>query len=124
MRPPELSRRAWVMVIERLSRFVLRHRLTVALVWLAVLAAGVATAGKVSGRLSQEFSVPSAPSYRVNQQILATYGTGADGYPEVAVITLPPGATVDTPGVRQALGRAFARRRRRPAGAAAGRLLR
>ncbi len=97
------------MVIERLSRFVLRHRLTVALVWLAVLAAGVATAGKVSGRLSQEFSVPSAPSYRVNQQILATYGTGADGYPEVAVITLPPGATVDTPGVRQALGRAFAR---------------
>jgi putative drug exporter of the RND superfamily len=96
------------MVIERLSRFVLHHRLAVALVWLAVLAAGVATASKVSGRLSQEFSVPSAPSYKVNQQILATYGTGGDGYPEVAVITLPTGATVDTPGIRQALGRAFA----------------
>jgi RND superfamily putative drug exporter len=98
-----------VIVVERLSRFVLRHRLAVALVWLAVLAAGVATASKVSGRLSQEFSVPSAPSYTVNRQILATYGTGGDGYPEVAVITLPPGVTVDTPGSRQALGRAFAR---------------
>jgi putative drug exporter of the RND superfamily len=96
-------------VIEHLSRFVLRHRLAVALVWLVVLTVGVATASKVSGRLSQEFSVPSAPSYPVNQQILATYGSGGDGYPEVAVITLPAGTTVDTPGIRHALAGAFAR---------------
>ena len=32
-----------------LSGFVLRHRLAVGLVWLAVLAAGLATAGSVSG---------------------------------------------------------------------------
>jgi hypothetical protein len=63
----------------------------------------------VAGRLSQEFSVPSAPSYKVNQQILATYGTGGDGYPEVAVITLPAGITVDTPGTRRTLAAAFAR---------------
>jgi hypothetical protein len=58
---------------------VVRHRLLVVVFWLAVFAAGVATAGKESGRLSQDFATPGAPSYPVNQAILHTYGAGGDG---------------------------------------------
>jgi RND superfamily putative drug exporter len=95
--------------MQALSRFVVRHRLLVALFWLAVFAAGAATADKVSGRLSQDFATPGVPSYPVNQAILRTYGTGGDGYPEAVVITLPPGVTVDTPDVARALRQAMER---------------
>ncbi|HEV8652015.1 MAG TPA: MMPL family transporter [Actinomycetes bacterium] len=93
--------------MERLSRFLLRHRLAVGLCWLAVLAVGVATAGTVSGRLATDFSLPGAKSYEANQAILRVYGNGADARPLVPVVTLPADTTVDSPGVRQDLGRAF-----------------
>jgi RND superfamily putative drug exporter len=94
--------------VERLSRFLLRHRLGVGLCWLAVLVVGVATAGSVSGRLATDFSLPSADSYKANQAILGVYGNGANARPLVPVVTLPLGTTVDSPGVRQALRRMFA----------------
>jgi putative drug exporter of the RND superfamily len=91
-----------------LSNFVLRHRLTVGLLWLAVLAAGMVASGKVGGRLSTDFSLPGASSYEADQAILRTYGTGGSaGVPIVPVVTLPAGSTVDDPGVRAALDRAF-----------------
>lgn len=93
--------------MERLSRFLLRHRLPVGLCWLAVLVVGVATAGSVSGRLTTDFSLPGADSHKANQAILRTYGNGGDARPLVPVVTLPLGTTVDSPGVRQALGRTF-----------------
>src|SRR6266702_4536874 len=46
-----------------LSNFVLRHKLLIGLFWLVVLLVGGATASKVSGRLSQEFSLPGSKSY-------------------------------------------------------------
>jgi RND superfamily putative drug exporter len=93
--------------MERLSRFLLRHRLAIGLFWLAVLAVGVVTAGSVSGRLSTDFSLPGAKSYEANQAILRLYGNGGDARPLVPVVTLPAGTTVDSPGVRPALERAF-----------------
>ncbi len=93
--------------MERLSRFLLRHRLAVGLGWLAVLAVGMATAGTVSGRLATDFSLPGAASYQANQAILRVYGNGAQARPLVPVVTLPAGTTVDSPGVRPALERAF-----------------
>jgi putative drug exporter of the RND superfamily len=91
-----------------LSNFVLRHRLAVGLLWLAVLAAGMVASGKVGGRLSTDFSLPGASSYEADQAILRTYGTGGSaGVPIVPVVTLPAGSTVDDPGVRAALDRAF-----------------
>jgi len=91
-----------------LSRFVLRHRLAVGLLWLVVLAAGMVAAGKVPDRLSTEFSLPGAKSYEADKAILRTYGNGGGAAaPLVPVVTLPQGTTVDSPGVRAALGRAF-----------------
>ena len=93
------------------SRFVLRHKLAVAVFWLVVLAAGGAASAKLSGRLSAQFALPGAASYQASQQILRLYGNGGPGYPEVAVVTLPPGQSSGSPAGRQALGRAFARGR-------------
>ena len=73
------------------SRFVLCHKLAVAVFWLVVLAAGGAASARLSGLLSAQFALPGAASYQASQQILRLYGNGGPGYPEVAVVTLPPG---------------------------------
>src|SRR5215470_10261422 len=89
------------------SRFVLRHKLAVVAFWVAALAVGVIASARLSGHLSGQFAMPSAPSYRANQQILRAYGNGGGSYPEVAAVTLPPGNTAGSAAGRVALGRAF-----------------
>jgi RND superfamily putative drug exporter len=91
----------------RLTPFLLRHKLAVVAAWLVVLVAGVAAAGAVPGRLSQEFSFPGEEGYEANVAILEAYGNGGPGNPLVPVVTLPAGTTVDSPGVAGALERAF-----------------
>ena len=92
----------------RLTQFLLRHKLAVVAAWLVVLVAGVAAAGVVPGRLSQEFSFPGEEGYEANVAILEAYGNGGPGNPLVPVVELPEGTTVDSPGTREALDRAFA----------------
>ena len=92
----------------RLTQFLLRHKLAVVAAWLVVLVAGVAAAGVVPGRLSQEFSFPGEEGYEANVAILEAYGNGGPGNPLVPVVELPEGTTVDSPGTRDALERAFA----------------
>jgi putative drug exporter of the RND superfamily len=96
------------------SRFVLRHKLAVVVFWLAALAAGTVASAKLASRLSAQFALPGAASYRANQQILRAYGNGGPGYPEVAVVRLPPGQSAGNPAGRAALGRAFAAVARQP----------
>jgi len=91
----------------RLTDFLLRHKLAVVVAWLVVLVAGVAAAGAVPGRLSEEFSFPGEEGYEANVAILRAYGNGGPGNPLVPVVTLPAGTTVDDPGVEEALDRAF-----------------
>jgi putative drug exporter of the RND superfamily len=91
----------------RLSEFLLRHKLAVVAAWLVVLVAGVAAAGMVPGRLSQDFTFPGEEGYEANVAILRTYGNGGPGTPMVPVVTLPAGTTVDSPGAREALDRVF-----------------
>ncbi|HSK36927.1 MAG TPA: MMPL family transporter, partial [Actinomycetota bacterium] len=92
----------------RLTQFLLRHKLAVVAAWLVVLVAGGAAAGAVPGRLSQEFSFPGEEGYEANVAILEAYGSGGPGNPLVPVVALPDGTTVDSPGTRDALDRAFA----------------
>jgi putative drug exporter of the RND superfamily len=91
----------------RLSEFLLRHKLVVVAAWLVLLVAGTAAAGVVPGRLSQDFTFPGEEGYEANLAILRAYGNGAPGSPLVPVVALPAGVTVDSPGVRAALDRAF-----------------
>src|SRR4029450_12848410 len=58
--------------------------------------------------LSQEFSFPGQEGHEANVAILEAYGTGGPGNPLSPLVELPAGATVDSPGVRDALGQAFA----------------
>jgi RND superfamily putative drug exporter len=94
--------------MNRFSGFVLRHKVAVALFWLAVFLAGAAVSGLLSDRLSYDFRYPHADSQRANDAILGRYGNGANTYPIVPVVVLPKGTTMDDPGARQALSEAFA----------------
>jgi RND superfamily putative drug exporter len=90
-----------------LTRFVLRHKALVALLWLAVAVAGVLTIGGTTSRLTNNFSMPGQ-AYRVDNQIAAEYGNGGSQPPYVAVLTVAPGERVSDPTVAAATGRVFA----------------
>ncbi|MEV7625163.1 MMPL family transporter [Actinoplanes sp. NPDC089786] len=93
-----------------ITRWVLRHRLLVMLAWLALTAAGALAAGPTTGAMTQDFgALPGRSGFATNQEILRTYGNGGASDPVVLVLTLPPGTTVDSPGVRSAWSTALAR---------------
>jgi putative drug exporter of the RND superfamily len=91
----------------RLSHFVVRHKLAVALFWFVTMIGGFAFASVVSDRLTRDVSLPGRDGYEANAAILRLYGTGGVTNPLVPVITLPEGTTVDSPGVEQGLEKAF-----------------
>src|SRR5918999_824859 len=97
------------MSIAEISRFVLRHKLLVVLVWVAVTVAGVAATGPASDALSERFDLPGRESTEVNTAIIERYGNGGFAAPFVAVVTLPEGTTIDSPGITDELAAAFAR---------------
>jgi RND superfamily putative drug exporter len=79
--------------MERLARFVLRHRLSVAGVWVLLLLAGGASAGRLGDRLSFDFSLPGQPGYTAGQELLREYGVDTSDT-VVPVVTVPEGQTV------------------------------
>ena len=79
--------------MDRSTRFVLRHRRWIFVAWLVILAAGAASAGKLSGRLSFDFSRPGQQGYETTRKVLQAYG--ADASPAaVPTFTVPAGQTV------------------------------
>jgi RND superfamily putative drug exporter len=89
-----------------LTRWVLSHKLLVVGFWLIVTVAGFAFVSSATGALSQKTSIPGE-SITTDQTIENIYNNG-NHYPVIAVLTLPRGTTVDTPGVRAELGAALA----------------
>ena len=80
--------------MERLARLVMHHRLVVSLVWLALFAGGMISAGQVGDRLTLDFSLPGQPGDTAEQQLIDNYGASSfDTY--VAVVTVPEGETVE-----------------------------
>src|SRR5215472_15458203 len=90
-----------------LTRFVLRHKLLVALFWVVVAAAGVMTISGTTHRMTNNFAMPGQ-AFRVDNQIAAQYGNGGSQTPYLPVITVAPGQRVTDPAVAAATGRAFA----------------
>jgi RND superfamily putative drug exporter len=80
--------------LARLARFVLRHRGLVVGCWLVLLVVGGIGAGRVSKRLSFDFSLPGQRGYETAKQIEATYGNGGEAAPSILVVTVPRGQTV------------------------------
>ena len=92
-----------------LARFVLRHRRLVVAVWVVVLFAGIPNLQRATKALSQQFSVPGREGYETNAALLRRFRVDPNTSTIVAVFEFPPGRTVDSAGVRPALGAALAR---------------
>jgi RND superfamily putative drug exporter len=94
-----------------LTRFVLRHKALVALLWLVVAVAGAATVSGTTHRMTNDFSMPGQ-AFRVDGQIVREYGNGGSQTPYVAVLTVAPGQRVTSPVVAAETGRVFGAIRR------------
>jgi len=92
-----------------LTRFVLDHKRLVLGFWLAVTIAAFAAIGPAGNALSQQFNVPGREGFDTNQELGEIYGNGGDVAPIVPVVKLPPGQTVDSPGVSGQLDAALAK---------------
>src|SRR2546430_12135233 len=93
-----------------ITRWVLAHKRSVAVMWAVLTVAGIAAAGPASKALKQEFSVPGKEGWEANVAIMKHYrGTGGQSLPLVPVAALPAGKTVDSPAVRSQLARIDAR---------------
>lgn len=72
-----------------LTRFVLRHKKVVVLVWLLLAVSGAATLSSTAKRLSADFSLPGQPGYVTDAKITALYGNGGGDPPIVVTATAP-----------------------------------
>ena len=89
-----------------LTRWVLAHKRTVVVTWIALTIAGVMAAGPASDALKSEFSIPDKESWKTNVEIAAKYNGDRNGSaPLLPVVTLPKGQSVDSPVVRADLKR-------------------
>jgi len=90
-----------------LTRWVLRHKKLVVGLWLVLAVTGFAAIKPAGDALSTTFNIPGSEAFAANSRIAALYGNGGDVAPIVAVVTLPRGRTVDSPGVTRDLAAAF-----------------
>jgi putative drug exporter of the RND superfamily len=79
MRTEETSPR-----LARLAHVIVRRRRAVIVVWILLTLFGAYSAGQVSNRWFESFSIPGYSSYEANQKTLKTFGTGENA-PLVAV---------------------------------------
>jgi RND superfamily putative drug exporter len=87
------------------TRWVLAHKRLVAIGWLVVTIAGVATVGSATSAFSKKFSVPGREGFTTNDKIAHIYHQGGRNAPLVPVLTLPAGTSVSSPQVRGGLER-------------------
>ena len=86
--------------LEALTRWVLAHKGSVAVLWIVLTVAGFYGSSQVTDRLGEEFSMPSSDAFVVNQEIEQRFNSGGEAPPLVAVATLPEGESVHDSGVR------------------------
>ncbi|NUS09889.1 MAG: MMPL family transporter [Streptomyces sp.] len=87
---------------------VLKHKLLVVLVWVAVALAGFATIGTTTGRLTASFALPGQAGYETNARITQLYRNGGMEPVTIATVTLPAGTTTASPGAGPQIARLFA----------------
>jgi RND superfamily putative drug exporter len=87
-----------------LTRWVLAHKRIVVAFWVVLTLIGMGSAGSASKALKQKFSVPGKEGFVTNQQIAHDFhGTGGNGAPLLAVVTLPANQSVSSPAVQSEL---------------------
>ena len=91
--------------MERFAHLVLRHRRAVAAVWLVLFLAGGVAAGRLSDRLTFDFSLPGQPGDTAEKALMSDFRvSSADTL--VPVLTMPEGERVSEhqPEIRRIFG--------------------
>src|ERR671938_1943505 len=65
-----------MLLLARLAHVIVRRRRAVIGAWILLTLFGAFSAGQVSKRWFQSFSIPGYSSYEANQRTLETFGTG------------------------------------------------
>jgi RND superfamily putative drug exporter len=90
--------------VTSLTRWVLAHKRIVVVFWLVLTLVGMASASSATKALKQKFSVPGKEGWVTNRQIAKDFhGTGGNGAPLLAVVTLPAGQSVDSTSAQAGL---------------------
>jgi putative drug exporter of the RND superfamily len=79
--------------VDRIVRFVLRHRWWVIAFWLIALLAGGLTANKLQPRLSANFSLPGQEGSETQAKLAEAYGVSPE-VSSIPVLSVPPGDTI------------------------------
>src|SRR5213592_2812764 len=82
-------------MLARLAHVIVRRRRAVIGAWLVLTLFGGFSAGQVSKRWFESFSIPGYSAYEANQRTLKTFGTGEQA-PLVAVFHSPGDVTKET----------------------------
>src|SRR5438105_11329859 len=90
--------------LARLAHFIAHHRRAVIIVWVLLTLFGAFSAGQVSKRWFESFSIPGYSAYEANQRTLKTFGTGEQA-PLVAVFRSSGDVTKAT-GIKDAIAAA------------------
>jgi RND superfamily putative drug exporter len=94
--------------MDKLSKFVVRHKLLVVALWLVLVIAGFATLSHTTSRLTSSFDVPNKPAFKADARIEALYhGSGGNTPPSVLVIVAPAGTSWSSKAAQSAASRAF-----------------
>src|SRR6267378_1018127 len=91
-------------ILARLTHVIVRHRRAVIGAWIVLTLFGAFSAGQVSKRWFESFSIPGYSSYEANQRTLHAFGTGEQA-PLVAVFRSSGDITKAT-GIRSAIAAA------------------
>ena len=93
--------------VARVAGWSIAHRWIIIAGWLVLTLAGGLAAAQTGHRLSYGFDLPGQPAYETNTAILARFGSGGDNPPLVVAVRLPPGASVNSAGVKGELASVF-----------------
>ena len=88
-------------MLARLAHLIVRRRKLVIAAWVVLTLFGAFSAGQVSKRWFESFSIPGYSSYETNQRTLKTFGTGEQA-PLVAVFHSDGDVTEQT-GIQRAV---------------------
>jgi putative drug exporter of the RND superfamily len=100
-------------ILFRLAATLLRRKAWVIALWIAIAGGSTLLVSSTLGATKPSVFASGRESFDANARILTAYGNGGTSTPIVPVVTLAGGRTVDSPGVRRDLARAFARVERR-----------
>jgi RND superfamily putative drug exporter len=91
-----------------ITRFSLRHRRLVGLIWVGLTVVGALTVSSATSRLSHGFSTPGTGGYDTNLHINKRFGIDGNEQPTIAVLRLPAGETMNSAAGQAAAARTFA----------------